>query len=489
MLASSGAASFSPTVSTKPPLPAASRQPRWRVPAGDTRTLRLAGGLRVNLLQELGRLKEARRVGEELLLLLEEAHHIDTSIVLRDLAYVHALQGDFATSGRLFDRSFDLVVPSRNPFELALILALRGWLAALTGDRQQAHAKLDQALTSSHQTDRTWYLPYASVFLARIAQAEGDWATAMAAAQEALNLLGGDLDMQALRMASGVMAEVDVLEGRAEAAKARLVPLLDQPGLQECEVTIFLPVLAWAQLELGEVDLAANTVEQALARARPEEMRLVLVEALRVQALVALHRGQWDDAARSLEEGLALARAMPYPYAEARLLHLDGMLHAQRGEHASARERLEAARSTFARIGARMDVERVEQALDSPSQNDGQGRFEMVVSDAQWAQVQAVLPPPARTGRHRADDRRILEAILYQQRTGCAWARPAGSIRGEATAHRRLRQWQGAGLWERIEALVQPPPTSHHELDDGSDAPNVSCERRAPHPHPPWSGF
>jgi transposase len=83
--------------------------------------------------------------------------------------------------------------------------------------------------------------------------------------------------------------------------------------------------------------------------------------------------------------------------------------------------------------------------------------------------VQAVLPS-ARTGRHRADDRRTLEAILYQQRTGSAWAALPAAFGDEATAHRRLRQWQGAGLWERIEELV-PPPISHHELDDGSDAP------------------
>jgi transposase len=81
-----------------------------------------------------------------------------------------------------------------------------------------------------------------------------------------------------------------------------------------------------------------------------------------------------------------------------------------------------------------------------------------------------VLPSPARTGRHRADDRRTLEAILYQQRTGCAWVALPAAFGDEATAHRRLRQWQEAGLWERIEVLVQQPPTSHHELDDGSNA-------------------
>jgi len=219
------------------------------------------------------------------------------------------------------------------------------------------------------------------------------------------------------------------------------------------------------------VDLAADTVELALERARAEEMRLMVVEALRVQAMIALRLEQWDMAARSLEEGLPLARSMPYPYAEARLLQLYGELHTATGKPAAARERLEAARAIFARLGAWRDTERVEHALDALSQNPRLGRYETAVSDAQWAQVQALLPPPARTGRRRADDRRTLEGILYQRRTGCAWAALPAAFGDEATAHRRLQQWQAAGLWERIAALVQPLPATGHRRDDGPGAP------------------
>jgi len=243
----------------------------------------------------------------------------------------------------------------------------------LTGDGQRAHAELDQALALSRQADQSWYSPYPLIFLARLDLAEGASATATASLQEAGTLAERGGDLQALRMASGVMAEIEILEGHAEAATTRLVPLLDRPGREECDVTMVLPVLAWAQLELGQLDQATDAVEQALKRARPEEMRLVLVEALRVKALIALRRGEWDEAARSLEEGLALARAMPYPYAEARLLQVDGALHAQQGEPPAARERLEAARVLFARLGARMDIARVERALGALSQNDPPG--------------------------------------------------------------------------------------------------------------------
>ena len=148
---------------------------------------------------------------------------------------------------------------------------------------------------------------------------------------------------------------------------------------------------------------------------------------------------------------------MPYPYAEARLVHLDGLLHGQQGEPEAARKRLEAALATYRRLRARKDVERVEQALAALSQK--QGSIETRLTDAQWAQIAALLPPrPQRRGRPRADDRRTLDAILYVQRTGCAWADLPAELGDEATAHRRWQEWQAAGLWERIAAIVQAPP-------------------------------
>jgi hypothetical protein len=350
-----------------------------------------------------------------------------------------------------------------NPADLALTLAIRGWLGVLAGDWQGARADLDQAAAVSRQAERSWYSPYPLIFLACLSLAEGDRVGATAPVQEAIGLAEANGDLQALRLAAGVLAELEILEGRAEAAEARLLPLLDRPGLEECDVTGLLPVLAWAQLQLWQLDEAAETVEAALRRALPEEMRLVVVEALRVQALVALRRERWDAAAVSLEEGLALSRDMPYPYAEARLLQVYGSLHAQHGEPEAARERLEAAQAIFAQLGARQDRARVEQALGALSQNDGLARFETAVSDAQWAQVQALLPPPARTGRRRADDRRTLEAILYRQRTGYAWAKLPAALGDGATAHRRWQEWQAAGLWEPIAAVVGAPPAAQAE--------------------------
>jgi len=295
--------------------------------SGDNRALVSAEWNRANILQMLGRIEEAREADEALLpLAAAVGDEPCVMAVHRDLAYIFALRGAFTASMDHMDRSLPLAESLGNAANRSFTLAMRGWIAALRGDWQAARADLDQVPALSREADRSWYSTYPLIFRARLFLAEGDLATATALVTEALVLAESSGDLQARRWAAITMAEIEILEGHPAAARDRLVPLLDRPDLEECDVTTFLPVLGWAHLELGDVNQAAREVARALARARPEGMRLVIVEALRVQAMVALRQERWEEAERCLEEGITLARAMPYPAAEARLLHLQGQI-------------------------------------------------------------------------------------------------------------------------------------------------------------------
>src|SRR5262249_25949988 len=91
--------------------------------------------------------------------------------------------------------------------------------------------------------------------------------------------------------------------------------------------------------------------------------RLLMPDALRVQALVALRQGRWQDAVDALERALAVSRAIHSPYAEARALYVYGVMHQQKGEPERARGRLAAALSMLNRLGERFYAVHVKRAL------------------------------------------------------------------------------------------------------------------------------
>jgi transposase len=72
------------------------------------------------------------------------------------------------------------------------------------------------------------------------------------------------------------------------------------------------------------------------------------------------------------------------------------------------------------------------------------------LTDRKWAFIHPYLPPPARTGRPRADDRHTIEGILYILVTGCRWQDLPREYGAPTTVWRRLKQWGEAGVWERI---------------------------------------
>jgi tetratricopeptide (TPR) repeat protein len=235
------------------------------------------------------------------------------------------------------------------------------------GNWDQTRIGLQRAEALRRQAALTW--PPLALSQGRLALAEGARDEAAQVLEDCATTLERSGWLELLREAQSLLAELDLLEGRPEVARARLIPLLDRPGVAEHSATRLLAVLAWAHLELGELAEAERVVSQAIMRMRADNDRLDLVNALRVQAMIALRQVRWAEAERSLEEGLALARTMPYPYAEGRLLHVYGELHVAKGEPVPARERLEAALAIFQRLGARKDAERADADIANLQQN------------------------------------------------------------------------------------------------------------------------
>jgi transposase len=98
-----------------------------------------------------------------------------------------------------------------------------------------------------------------------------------------------------------------------------------------------------------------------------------------------------------------------------------------------------------------------------------------LVSDDLWAIVEPLLPqhpPTPKGGRPRVADRACLTGIIFVLKTGLPWEslpRELGCGSG-MTCWRRRRDWQAAGVWERLR---------HELLDRLGDADRIDWSRAA----------
>ena len=78
-----------------------------------------------------------------------------------------------------------------------------------------------------------------------------------------------------------------------------------------------------------------------------------------------------------------------------------------------------------------------------------------LVSDELWAEIEPLLPEHEVSelgGRPRVPDRAALTGILFVLKTGIQWEdlpQEMGCGSG-MTCWRRLREWQSAGVWDRL---------------------------------------
>jgi transposase len=93
----------------------------------------------------------------------------------------------------------------------------------------------------------------------------------------------------------------------------------------------------------------------------------------------------------------------------------------------------------------------------------------LVVSDAVWAKVAALLPgtatDPGATGK---DNRLFLEAVLWRLRTGSPWRDLPSGFGNWNSVFQRFRRWVRAGVFERLFERVSDEPDFEYALIDGT---------------------
>lgn len=78
------------------------------------------------------------------------------------------------------------------------------------------------------------------------------------------------------------------------------------------------------------------------------------------------------------------------------------------------------------------------------------------LTDAQWALIADLLPAPAATGRPRGHpSREVVNAILYQSRTGCQWRHLPHDLPPRSTVYAWFARWRDDGTWDRVLAVLR----------------------------------
>jgi transposase len=94
-----------------------------------------------------------------------------------------------------------------------------------------------------------------------------------------------------------------------------------------------------------------------------------------------------------------------------------------------------------------------------------------LVSDGLWERIEPLLPVVRRRyrypGRHRLPDRAALTGILFVLKTGIPWEHlPQEMGCGSGmTCWRRLRDWNEAGVWERLHQVLLDELQDAEQLD------------------------
>lgn len=93
-----------------------------------------------------------------------------------------------------------------------------------------------------------------------------------------------------------------------------------------------------------------------------------------------------------------------------------------------------------------------------------------LLDDALWDIIEPLLPKKERRlrnpGRKRIPDRACLTGIIFVLRTGIQWEhlpREFGCC--GMTCWRRLREWQEAGVWQRVHEALLARLNAAHQLD------------------------
>ena len=315
-------------------------------------------------LVELGRLREARQVFLEATRLSHDSGERGamwiTSYALAYTANCTMMQGDMQSAESMWIQSLQWATQMGYSDAMAISTAGLSDLAFLTGDWTLARRQADAACNILRPLERSRVTQWTLVKLGRLGVITGEQTQGIALLNDVLARDGGTAQRQAHLIAQQTLAEVDLIEGRGATARVRLAPFIDYSDQIDVQLAWLLP---WCELVEGNTEQALAQILAATAHAQAEQMRVLLTDTLRVQALCFMRQEQWQNAIATLNEALIYAREIPVPYAEAKALYALGQVQMAQGARQQARDTLHVAQTICATLGENLYLPKIQHTL------------------------------------------------------------------------------------------------------------------------------
>lgn len=87
------------------------------------------------------------------------------------------------------------------------------------------------------------------------------------------------------------------------------------------------------------------------------------------------------------------------------------------------------------------------------------------LSNAEWVRLKPHLPKSGRRGGHWVSHRRIINGILYRQRTGVPWRDLPTRFGPWKTVYERHRRWSADGTWDKVFAAILADADAEGRID------------------------
>ncbi len=253
-----------------------------------------------------------------------------------------AVCGEVDDAAALSGAALTYARASGDPARLASALVIEGAWRGLRGQPQPATAALDEAVALGEEADLSHLLRFIGFHYGIVALVKGD----LEEAEQAFLRVTDDLDEDDLLGQVSLqvrLGDVAMRRQRPEEARRHLEAArrLDPDGTIPALYVETMARLAWANLNLGDEEAAAELVAEALQASQDGFLLGVGALALQAAGAVNVRQGAVDEGIAQLETAVARFRAAGARPSEAMALHDLADARDAAGDH----ERAEATRA------------------------------------------------------------------------------------------------------------------------------------------------